>query len=111
MAIKSKTKMGSMVGMNPTDIAIPNTEKKSPAKEKKTKAAVSVKTRKEGSVAGKLKYELLAGKKEKNLNVSVPCILYNAMQFEANKKEMTMKQFVNEILLKEMVQKYGFDWD
>jgi hypothetical protein len=33
------------------------------------------------------------------------------MQFEANKKEMTMKQFVNEILLKEMVQKYGFDWD
>jgi ABC-type uncharacterized transport system substrate-binding protein len=109
MAIKSKTKMGSMVGMNPTEIAIPNTDKKS--QEKKTKAAVSVKTRKEGSVAGKLKYELLAGKKEKNLNVSVPCILYNAMQFEANKKEMTMKQFVNEILLKEMVQKYGFDWD
>lgn len=109
MAIKSKTKMGSMVGMNPTEIAIPNTDKKS--QEKKAKAAVSVKTRKEGSVAGKLKYELLAGKKEKNLNVSVPCILYNAMQFEANKKEMTMKQFVNEILLKEMVQKYGFDWD
>lgn len=109
MAIKSKTKMGSMVGMNPTEIAIPNTDKKS--QEKKAKAAVSVKTRKEGSVAGKMKYELLAGKKEKNLNVSVPCILYNAMQFEANKKEMTMKQFVNEILLKEMVQKYGFDWD
>lgn len=109
MAIKSKTKMGSMVGMNPTEIAIPNTDKKS--QEKKAKAAVSVKTRKEGSVAGKLKYELLAGKKEKNLNVSVPCILYNAMQFEANKKEKTMKQFVNEILLKEMVQKYGFDWD
>lgn len=109
MAIKSKTKMGSMVGMNPTEIAIPNTDKKS--QEKKAKAAVSVKTRKEGSVAGKLKYELLAGKKEKNLNVSVPCILYNAMQFEANKQEMTMKQFVNEILLKEMVQKYGFDWD
>lgn len=108
MAIK-KTKMGSMVGMNPTEIAIPNTDKKS--QEKKAKAAVSVKTRKEGSVAGKMKYELLAGKKEKNLNVSVPCILYNAMQFEANKKEMTMKQFVNEILLKEMVQKYGFDWD
>ena len=109
MAIKSKTKMGSMVGMNPTDIAIPNTEKKSPAKEKKAKAATSVTKRKEGGEVGRLKFELIEGEEEKNLNVSVPRILYNAIAYEAMKKNMSVKQFVGEILLETMVKKYGFE--
>lgn len=111
MAIKSKTKMGSMVGMNPTEIvAMPkNTEKEIAVKEKKAKAATSVTKRKEGAEVGRLKFELIEGEEEKNLNVSVPRILYNAIAYEAMKQKMPVKQFVGEILLETMMKKYGFE--
>lgn len=108
MAIKSKTKMGSMVGMNPTDIAMPK-ENKSTDKVEKKKAATSVTKRREGSEVGRLKFELIEGEEEKNLNVSVPRILYNAIAYEAMKQKMPVKQFVGEILLETMVKKYGFE--
>lgn len=60
------------------------------------------------TVGGRPKFELIAGKEEKKVNFHCPEILYTAINLEAIKQKKTVKQFICEVLLEEMSNKYGF---
>ena len=107
MAITKKTKMGNMVGVNPKEITRP--------------AEVSIPEKTEEQVLpvihsdvalkhnGRPKYELIKGEKEKNINVKIPVSLWKFIDCEAHQQEITVKQFVCEIIMKVMIDDYGFN--
>lgn len=133
MAIKNKTKMGSMVGMSPTDIKQPLTQTPvSPSQSKDNVGTgrvasdnapygnseksqelkgrnvdISFSGHKDGK-GGRPVYELFEGEEEKTLNVKIPKRLDTFIAITAKTQGISVKQLVNETLRDVMVEKYGF---
>lgn len=109
MAIdKGKSKMGDFVGVHLDSLKQTNTqppatpEPKQPAKEKEEQPA------EEKPAGGRPKFELLEGVEEKKVNFFCPWNLYKEIKKQANEQDKSVKQFICEVLLDEMIKKYGF---
>lgn len=113
MAIKNKSKMGSMMGidlgsvtaMEEPTITTPQ-ERHEPESQPKQHAPAAQSSKIYSG--GKPKFELIAGAEEKKINFHFPKVLYDFICGEARKQEKSAKQFISEILLEEMSDKYNF---
>lgn len=99
MAITKKSKMGSMLGMNPSEVSHTGTGKK-----EGDKALSQVIT----GQSNKPRFELIAGEAEQKVSFFLPDSLYLEVSLQAKKERKTIKQFLGEMILNTMMEKYGF---
>lgn len=112
---KSKSKMGSMMGVDLKSVGQTATthepikeEPTNQSKQNSTPATPKPQIIAPTSNGGRPKFELMAGEDEKKVNFFCPEVLYTAIYMEAIKQKKTIKQFICEVLLDEMSSKYGF---
>lgn len=122
MAINNKkiSKMGSMMGidLNSVTAAPPvETTPPAPAEEPAPAPAAAVATPEppapsasdnKPSGFGRPKFVLIEGAEEKKINLDFPEILWDEICTVARKEKKSAKQFISEILYREMTTKYGF---
>lgn len=91
--------MGKMLGMNPGDVSQTGTGKK-----EGDKALSQVIT----GESNKPRFELIEGVAEQKVSFFLPDSLYLEVGVQAKKERKTIKQFLGEMILDAMMEKYDF---